>query len=102
MTAGPIEAAILPTALAEGDDLRRVASRVFWWLRAALGYLGHPVSSPANIRLKLWMISLKALSYFADGDLPSLPDDMKGRLSREAATEREIPRFDRLSCQIMP
>ena len=36
-------------------------------------------------------ISLRALSYFEDGDLPSLPDSVKARLATAAAAVRDIP-----------
>lgn len=48
------------------------------------------------------LISLKALSYFADGDLPRLPDHEKDLLSREAAAVREIPEIHRRSDDIAP
>lgn len=43
------------------------------------------------------MISLKALSYFGDGDLPRLPDSVKQALSRQAADLKRIPRLERRS-----
>lgn len=46
------------------------------------------------------LISLKALNYFDDGDLPSLPEDTKSVLSTAAASVREIPKIPRLSDQI--
>ena len=48
------------------------------------------------------LISLKALSYFGDGDLPSLPANEKNLLSREAAAVREIPEIHRRSDDIAP
>ena len=48
------------------------------------------------------MISLKALNYFADGDLPSLPNDLKDFLSKEAASVTEIPALRRVSDRIAP
>jgi hypothetical protein len=36
-------------------------------------------------------ISLRALSYFEDGDLPSLPASVKSRLATAAAAVRDIP-----------
>lgn len=48
------------------------------------------------------MITLKALSYFADGDLPKLPDDVKGFLSEQASQVRAIPAVPRLSDRIGP
>lgn len=36
------------------------------------------------------MISLKALTYFADGDLPRLPRAIRNRLCRQAADVRDI------------
>ena len=48
------------------------------------------------------LISLKALSYFADGDLPGLPNDLKVLLSSEAAAVREIPDIYRRSDKISP
>lgn len=47
------------------------------------------------------LVSLKALSYFGDGDLAELPEDIRQFLSHSAAAVREIPsiprRADRLS-----
>lgn len=48
------------------------------------------------------MITLKALSYFADGDLPKLPDDVKRFLSQQASEVRTIPVISRLSDRIEP
>ena len=48
------------------------------------------------------LISLKALSYFGDGDLPSLPDEVKDLLRREAAAVRGIPEIRRRSDDIAP
>jgi hypothetical protein len=43
------------------------------------------------------MISLKALSYFGDGDLPQLPQLVQEGLSRQAADLQQIARLDRRS-----
>lgn len=47
------------------------------------------------------LVSLKALSYFGDGDLADLPEDIREFLLQSAASVREIPsiprRADRLS-----
>ena len=48
------------------------------------------------------LISLKALSYFGDGDLPRLPHEVKDLLSREAAAVRELPPIPRRSDRIAP
>ena len=48
------------------------------------------------------LISLKALSYFGDGDLTGLPNEVKHLLSREAAAVREIPEIRRSSDRISP
>jgi hypothetical protein len=48
------------------------------------------------------LISLKALSYFGDGDLPNLPDEVKGLLRCEAAAVRGIPEIRRRSDDIAP
>lgn len=48
------------------------------------------------------MITLKALSYFADGDLPKLPDDVKQFLSQQASQVRAIPAIPRLSDRLGP
>jgi hypothetical protein len=48
------------------------------------------------------LITLKALSYFGDGDLPRLPDTEKNLLSREAAAVLEIPEIHRRSDNIAP
>lgn len=48
------------------------------------------------------LISLKALSYFGDGDLLGLPNDDKDLLIREAAAVREIPEIQRSSDEISP
>ena len=45
-------------------------------------------------------ISLKALSFFGDGDLPRLPEEAKQFLSQAAAAVREIPVIRRLSDKI--
>jgi hypothetical protein len=37
------------------------------------------------------LISLKALTWFEDGDLPSLPREIKDALRRAAGDVREIP-----------
>ena len=46
------------------------------------------------------MITLKALNYFGDGDLPQLPDPVKQFLSTEAAQVKTIPTIPRLSDRI--
>jgi hypothetical protein len=46
------------------------------------------------------MITLKAFSYFADGDLPRLPEEVKRFLSQEASQVMSIPRIARLSERI--
>lgn len=46
------------------------------------------------------MITLKALTYFSDGDLPRLPEETKLFLARAAAAVREIPAIVRLSDKI--
>jgi hypothetical protein len=46
------------------------------------------------------MITLKALNYFGDGDLPQLPDSVKQFLSSEAAQVKTIPEIRRLSDRI--
>lgn len=46
------------------------------------------------------MITLKALSYFADGDLPKLPDEVRSFLIDQASQVREIPQIHRLSDRI--
>ena len=43
------------------------------------------------------MITLKALSYFGDGDLSLLPDDIKRFLSQQASQVKTIPTVPRLS-----
>jgi hypothetical protein len=48
------------------------------------------------------MISLKALSYFGDGDLPQLPAALQDRLRHEAAELRDIPPRERTSDRISP
>jgi len=48
------------------------------------------------------MISLKALNYFADGDLPSLSKDIKDLLSHAAASVHDIPTLRRVSDRIAP
>ncbi|MBM3836299.1 MAG: nucleotidyl transferase AbiEii/AbiGii toxin family protein [Verrucomicrobia bacterium] len=48
------------------------------------------------------IITLKALTYFADGDLPKLPDPVKEFLSHEASRVRDIPQINRLSDWIRP
>lgn len=48
------------------------------------------------------MITLKALNYFADGDLPKLPEDVKQFLSEQASRVTSIPSIPRLSNRIGP
>ncbi len=48
------------------------------------------------------MITLKALNYFADGDLPKLPRDVKQFLCEEARRVTSIPSIPRVSDQIAP
>ena len=48
------------------------------------------------------MITLKALSYFGDGDLPKLPEDVKEFLSEQASRVTTIPSIPRLSDRIAP
>jgi hypothetical protein len=48
------------------------------------------------------MISLKALSYFADGDLPQLPQALQDRLRHESSVLRDIPPRERKSDLISP
>src|SRR6185503_13180816 len=48
------------------------------------------------------MITLKALSYFADGDLPKLPEDVKQFLSEQASRVAAIPAMVRVSDHIAP
>ncbi len=48
------------------------------------------------------MVSLKALSYFGDGDLPQLPTALQERLRHEASGLRDIPTRERLSDRISP
>jgi hypothetical protein len=47
------------------------------------------------------VISLKALAYFRDGDLPSLPEDVK-RTLREAAVVKQISKFEPLPGGLVP
>jgi len=48
------------------------------------------------------VISLKALSYFGDGDLPGLSHEIQDLLSRAAAAVHEIPVIPRRSDRIEP
>lgn len=48
------------------------------------------------------MISVKALSYFNDGDLPKLPKEVQERLAAAASRVREIPQIRRLADKISP
>jgi hypothetical protein len=48
------------------------------------------------------MISLKALSYFADGDLSELPQALQDRLRHESSVLRDIPQRERTSDRISP
>ena len=41
------------------------------------------------------LVSLKALSYVEDGDLPELPEDIRGFLSESAAAVQELPAIPR-------
>jgi len=47
------------------------------------------------------MITLKALTYFSDGDLPTLPKDVQRSL-REAAVIKQIAHFDPLTGGLVP
>ena len=48
------------------------------------------------------MVSLKALAWFEDGDLPSLPPEVKDRLRRAAGGVRQIPDLRPLPGGISP
>ena len=48
------------------------------------------------------MISLKSLTNFEDGDLPSLPEAVRSDLRRAASAVRDIPEFDRLPGGVSP
>lgn len=48
------------------------------------------------------MITLKALGYFKDGDLPQLPDELKRLLSRAASEVTTIPVIERRADNISP
>ena len=48
------------------------------------------------------MITLKALGYFGDGDLPKLPEEVKEFLSEQACRVTAIPSIQRLSDRIAP
>jgi hypothetical protein len=48
------------------------------------------------------MITLRALSYFGDGDLPKLPGEVKRFLSVEASRVRDIPSLRRISDRLAP
>ncbi|HYV27361.1 MAG TPA: nucleotidyl transferase AbiEii/AbiGii toxin family protein [Candidatus Eisenbacteria bacterium] len=48
------------------------------------------------------MITLKALNYFADGDLPKLPEEAKQFLTQEASSVTKIPSIPRVSDRIAP
>ena len=48
------------------------------------------------------MISLKALAWFNEGDLVSLPPDVKETLSRAAGDVRQIPDFKALPGGVSP
>jgi hypothetical protein len=43
------------------------------------------------------IITLKALSYFGDGDLPGLPKEVQNTLRSAAAAVREIPAIQPLA-----
>jgi len=47
------------------------------------------------------MIALKALTYFRDGDLPALPEDVKQSL-RTAAIVEQISKFEPLLGGLVP
>ncbi len=48
------------------------------------------------------MISLKALAWFRDGDLPSLPAGVKAALTRASSEVRDIPNFTPLPGGVSP
>jgi len=84
---------------AEAKDYRDVAALLQHGLK-----LPEILASARALYGGTWnaMISLKALNYFADGDLPSLPNDLKDLLSKEAASVSEIPALRRVSDRIAP
>jgi len=84
---------------AEAKDYRDVAALLQHGLK-----LPEMLASARALYGGTWnaMISLKALNYFADGDLPSLPNDLKDLLSEEAASVSEIPALRRVSDRIAP
>jgi hypothetical protein len=47
-------------------------------------------------------ITLKALTYFADGDLPALPPTTQQFLAEEAASVSDIPHVPRVSDRVSP
>jgi hypothetical protein len=47
-------------------------------------------------------VVLKALSYFRDGDLPSLPEVVKQALRSAAAATRELAKLERRSGGLAP
>jgi hypothetical protein len=48
------------------------------------------------------MITLKALAWFKDGDLPGLPAEVKEALSRAAGDVRQIPNLKPLAGGVSP
>lgn len=46
------------------------------------------------------LLSLKALTYFGDGDLPELPEETKDFLARSAASVGEIESVERMADQL--
>ncbi len=46
--------------------------------------------------------SFEAMSYFADGDLPQLPQAVQDRLRHESSVLRDIPQRERTSDRISP
>ena len=62
--------------------LRNIARRLVWWI---YGETFNP------------MITLRALSFFGDGDLARLPEETQRYLAAAAAAVREIPTIGRIS-----
>jgi hypothetical protein len=74
---------------------------LFHLLRAGVN-LAHGLGAAQAVYGQLFnpTISVKALSYFGDGDLARLPEETKRFLAQAAAAVREIPAIERLSDKI--
>jgi hypothetical protein len=91
--------------IASLDDLMAAKLKVLWQRAEAKDYLDVAAMLRAGLSLEYGLgcatalysvqfnpaIVLKALTYFEDGDVPTLPADFRELLTEAAASVREIP-----------